>query len=252
MIENQLQLKGSKIFITGATSGIGKCLTETLCKLGAEVVVSGRNPIILDQLSHVKGVIGSVSLDLENLETLDQNLKDIFTKYAPFDGLFHAAGAELIRPLKINKPTDTLKLLNTSIVAGIQLAKAFSSKNNTTGKMQSFVMMSSVAGHVGKAGLSAYSASKGAIDAAVKSLACELATRNIRVNSIAAGAVETEMHQRIIQNLDENSIKAYESEHLLGFGKPIDVANAACFLLSPLSNWITGTTMVVDGGYICH
>jgi len=251
-MENQLQLKGTKFFITGATSGIGLCLTETLCHFGAEVVASGRNTEALEKLSKIPGVIGTVALDLDNLETLDQNLKDIFTKYTPFDGLFHSAGQELIRPLKINKSSDTLKLLNTSIVAGLQLAKAFSSKNNTTGKMQSIVMMSSVAGLVGKAGLSAYSASKGAIDAAVKSLACELAPRKIRVNSIAAGAVETQMHHRIVQNLDENSIKAYEGEHLLGFGKPIDIANAACFLLSPMANWITGTTLVVDGGYICH
>jgi NAD(P)-dependent dehydrogenase (short-subunit alcohol dehydrogenase family) len=251
-MENQLQLKNSKIFITGATSGIGSCLTEKLCEYGAQVVASGRNVEKLAELAKIPGVIGTVQLDLNDLENLDQNLKDIFAKYAPFDGLFHSAGLELIRPLKINKPADTLKLLNSSVVAGIQLAKVFSSKNNTTSNMQSFVMMSSVAGHVGKAGLSAYSASKGAIDSAVKSLACELASRNIRVNSIVAGAVETQMHQRIIQNLDETSIKAYENEHLLGFGKPSDIAHAACYLLSPLSNWVTGTTLVVDGGYTCH
>jgi NAD(P)-dependent dehydrogenase (short-subunit alcohol dehydrogenase family) len=111
------------------------------------------------------------------------------------------------------------------------------------------VIMSSAAGLRGQSGMAAYSASKAAVDGLVRSLAVELAPRQIRVNSIAAGAVKTAMHERLMTTLPQVAMEAYEAKHLLGFGNAEDVAAAAVFLLSPASCWITGTTMVVDGGY---
>ena len=118
--------------------------------------------------------------------------------------------------------------------------------------MCSIVFMSSVASLIGQSGMSIYSASKGAIDAAMRSLACELAENKIRVNSIVAAAVETEMHQRLTKNMSTETLNTYKEKHLLGFGQAEDIANAATFLLSNASKWITGTTMVVDGGYSCR
>lgn len=97
--------------------------------------------------------------------------------------------------------------------------------------------------------MTAYSAAKAAVDGMMRSLAVELAPRGIRVNSIAAGAVETAMHGRLANTLPSAAMEAYEAKHLLGFGRPEDVASAAVFLLSPAARWITGTTMVVDGGF---
>jgi NAD(P)-dependent dehydrogenase (short-subunit alcohol dehydrogenase family) len=77
-----------------------------------------------------------------------------------------------------------------------------------------------------------------------------LAPRKIRVNSIAAGAVDTAMHQRVLESTGEESKATYESSHLLGFGKPQDIANVAAFLLGDAGKWITGTVMVADGGYM--
>jgi len=85
----------------------------------------------------------------------------------------------------------------------------------------------------------------------VKSLACELATKKIRINSLVAGAVETEMHARLTHNASSDVIDAYRDMHLLGFGEKSDISNAALFLLSEYSKWITGTDLVVDGGYLC-
>jgi NAD(P)-dependent dehydrogenase (short-subunit alcohol dehydrogenase family) len=109
--------------------------------------------------------------------------------------------------------------------------------------------MSSVAGSTGQVGMTAYSAAKSAIDGMVRSLACELASRQIRVNSIAAGAVHTAMHDRLTKGSSDDATHAYANAHLLGFGTPLDVAQAVIYLLSPASRWITGTTMFVDGGY---
>lgn len=111
------------------------------------------------------------------------------------------------------------------------------------------MFMSSVAGLRGTAGMVGYSATKAAIDGMVRSLACELAPRLIRVNSIAAGGVQTEMHERLAKTMGEATLSQYEGRHLLGFGRPEDIANAALFLLGPGSRWITGMTMSVDGGF---
>jgi NAD(P)-dependent dehydrogenase (short-subunit alcohol dehydrogenase family) len=112
--------------------------------------------------------------------------------------------------------------------------------------------MSSVASITGQKGLSVYSASKGAVDAAARSLASEFADKNLRVNTVVSGAVITEMHDRLTGDLPEESIKDYEDKHLLGFGEPRDIANAALYLLSDASKWVTGTSLVVDGGYSCQ
>jgi NAD(P)-dependent dehydrogenase (short-subunit alcohol dehydrogenase family) len=138
------------------------------------------------------------------------------------------------------------------VKAALLLTRGFCQKGvQAQGEKNSLVFMSSAAGLCGVAGMSIYSASKAAVDGAMRSLACELAPRGIRVNSIAAGAVKTEMHEETVRKLNEQEIKNYEQRHLLGFGSPEDVAYAAAFLLSDAAAWITGTTMVVDGGYCC-
>jgi NAD(P)-dependent dehydrogenase (short-subunit alcohol dehydrogenase family) len=112
----------------------------------------------------------------------------------------------------------------------------------------SMIFMSSFSSVRGKQGMSAYCAAKAGLDGMVRALALEVASRRIRVNSIVAGAVETEMHQSIVADINEEAVEDYRSRHPLGFGQPEDVANAAIFLLSDASRWITGSAMAVDGG----
>lgn len=85
-----------------------------------------------------------------------------------------------------------------------------------------------------------------------RSLAVELAREHIRVNCIAPGAVKTEMFGEFSKTLSEEQRAAIEREHPLGLGEPMDIAHAAAFLLAPAARWITGTTLVVDGGYTAH
>jgi NAD(P)-dependent dehydrogenase (short-subunit alcohol dehydrogenase family) len=134
------------------------------------------------------------------------------------------------------------------LYGSLGLARAAASRG-VLNEGASLVFMSSVAGLRGTAGMVGYSVTKAAVDGMVRSLACELAPRQVRVNSIAAGAVQTEMHERLSRTLGEQALGDYERRHLLGFGTPEDISAAALFLLSDGARWITGTTMSVDGGY---
>ena len=132
------------------------------------------------------------------------------------------------------------------------LAKAMSGKKNYAGERGSIIFISSVMAHAGSAGAIAYSMSKAALEGIARPLALELAARRIRVNCIAPGFVRTPLLDETSKQWDDASRKAVEDLHPLGFGDPEDVANAVAFLVADTGRWITGSTLVVDGGYLAR
>jgi len=122
------------------------------------------------------------------------------------------------------------------------------SKKKHSASQSSHVQISSVAGIKGQVGFTAYAAAKGAMIAAVRCLALELAPRNIRVNAISPGWVETEMTEKI-RSFSPESYERNKLMHPLGLGTPADISNAAQFLLSDEARWITGINLMVDGGF---
>jgi NAD(P)-dependent dehydrogenase (short-subunit alcohol dehydrogenase family) len=244
-------LQGMTYLVTGASSGIGKASAILLSQCGARLVLSGRDEARLDQTlsvlsgaSHLKYVSS-----LENADQSTEWLKEVLQHTGPLSGVFHCAGVELIRPVKITKQSQLNDVFGSSLFAAHGIARALIAKNAIV-EGGSIIFMSSVAGSRGQVGMSAYSAAKSGIDGLTRSLACEFASKRIRVNSIAAGAVQTPMHNRLTTSSSEEATLAYEQSHLLGFGDAEDVAQAALYLLSPMSKWVTGTTMVVDGGFM--
>lgn len=246
-------LAGQRFLVTGASSGLGRCIAGLIAACGGQVLCSGRNEERLQ--SALASLTGSGHVALLN-ELTDADSTAAWTKTlaehnGPLNGIFHAAGTELLRPIRLSKQAQFDEAFGSAFFAAAGLARAASQKGVMV-DCGSLVFMSSVAGSAGKVGMSAYSASRAAIEGMVRSLACEFAPRGIRVNAIAAGAVHTPMHERITHGATPEVVDAYESSHLLGFGEPGDIANVALYLLSPAARWITGTTLVVDGGYLCQ
>lgn len=243
-------LEGMTYLVTGASSGIGRATALLLADCGARVILNGRDEGRLHEaLSTLNGAGHLVAP--ATLETADQTndwLKTLLESTGPLTGVFHSAGIEMVRPVRMIKQAQLNEVLGSSLYAAFGIARAMSGKNAVV-EGGSLVFMSSVAGATGQTGMTAYSAAKAAIDGMVRSLACELAVKHIRVNSVAAGAVETAMHERLTKGSGDVATQAYASAHLLGFGRPEDVAQAVVYLLSPASRWVTGTTLLVDGGY---
>ncbi len=247
-------LKGKRILVTGASSGIGAEAAISFSRAGANLVISARDGERLKMvLSSLEGDGHScLLLDLDYTDGIAKIIKTHCKEYGALNGIFHAAGLECIKPVNILKQKDIQAVFSASVGATLMLAKAMTMKGVKAEGHTSIVCMSSVAGLIGQSGLAAYSASKGAVNAAVRSLSVEFASKGVRVNSIVSGAVQTEMHTRITEDLSVQSIKDYQDKHLLGFGDVTDIAYAAQYLLSDASKWVTGTELVVDGGYLCQ
>ena len=245
-------LAGQRFLVTGASSGLGRAAAALIADCGGHVIGAGRNAERLrSAVSSLSGSGHFASVqDLVEGDGAAAWAKALSEEHGPLHGIFHAAGTELLRPIRMSKQAQFDEAFGSAFFAAAGLARAASQKG-VMADGGSLVFMSSVAGSAGKVGMAAYSASRAAIEGMVRSLACEFAPRGIRVNAIAAGAVQTPMHDRITQGAAQEVVDAYASSHLLGFGTPSDIAQAAVYLLGPAGRWITGTTMAVDGGYLC-
>jgi NAD(P)-dependent dehydrogenase (short-subunit alcohol dehydrogenase family) len=244
-------LLGKTYLVTGGSSGIGRETAKLLSQCGAAVIVAGRDLEKLKQSLQDLSGTGHISTicDFSGADQTSDWVKSLVEEYGPLDGVFHCAGIELIRPIRMTKQTQIEEVFGSSIYAAFGLSRGLNQKN-ALNDGASIVFMSSVAAISGQVGMTVYSAAKAAIDGLVRSLACEFASRHIRVNSIVAGAVKTEMHERLTRSSGDEGVVKYESMHLLGFGEAEDIANCAVYLLGPASRWVTGTAMVVDGGYM--
>jgi len=249
-------LTGRAILVTGASSGIGRACAIDAARQGATVALVGRDAARLEEARAACAAAGggtvshcAVSLDLCDHPRLPDALDTIVTRLGPLAGLVHAAGVSLTLPLATTTPADLDRLLAINVTAALHLTSLAVKRQHWVAEGGSIVFIASVMGIVGEAGKAAYACSKGAILAGARSLAVELAPRHIRVNAISPGVVQTPLLARAAYARSPESLAAVTDRHLLGLGEPTDVAHAATFLLSDKARWITGTNLVVDGGY---
>lgn len=250
---NSWNLTDQTILVTGSSSGIGRTACTVLSERGARLILSGRDEARLAETRNSLAGNGHViaPYDLAQLDGLSAWLADLTKREGLLSGMAHCAGIFALQPARMSTVKTWDRILRTNVMAAAQLAAAFAHSDVST-RPASMVMVSSVAGLVGDRGISAYSASKGAIISLTKTLALEFAAEKIRVNCVAPGQVATPMREKTLQFLTTDQSAAIEAMHPLGIGQPEDVACAIAFLLMPSSGWITGTTLVVDGGYTAH
>ncbi|MDR9768920.1 SDR family oxidoreductase [Acetomicrobium sp.] len=253
MTINPMSLSGKNIIVTGASSGIGLATSHLICALGGNVAMVSRNKekLSVAQREMPEESSKAFSFDLRNTDKIPDLVSLIRAEFGPIGGLVHCAGDFAVRPLRSFDPKEYRDLYDLHVTAFFMLSKAVCTKKKRRSD-RCFYRCRLICGcNIWFTGLSMYSSVKGALISAVRSLAAEYATKKIRFNCVCPGWVNTPMLDRIkalYPDLESFDL-AITKRHLLGLGQPDDVSNSICFLLSDAARWITGTSVVLDGGY---
>jgi len=251
-MDSIFDLKNKNIIVTGASSGIGKQCAITFSQLGANIILIARNKERLKETYNKldKGNHLIISQDITKYDKLEEVVNTAVDKVGKISGFVHSAGIEMTVPLRNMQSFYYEEIFSVNVIAGFELAKIISKKKYTNKEGASFVFISSIFGIISQPAIVAYSSSKGALISGVKSIALELASKKIRVNCISPGQIEsTGMTETIFNKLSKEEKTKRTEIYPLGLGKPEDIANTCVFLLSEAARWVTGTNLIVDGGY---
>ncbi len=246
-------LCGKRILVVGATSSLGSEIARACAEMGAVIVASGRNQESLKALmGELEGTDHEMeAFDLRNLHEIPGWMTGVAGKHGRLSGVVYCAGIHEFRPLRVVNPDTCTDLLSLNVTGAVMVAKGFRQRD-VRAENASMVLVSSTAALVGQAGISIYSASKGALISLARSLAIELARDGIRVNCVVPSVVRAGMGVELEKSLGSECFKRLEEQHPLGLGSPKDVAYAAVYLLSDAARWISGTMIVLDGGHTAH
>lgn len=244
---NPFTLAGRRILVTGASSGLGYAAALAIARIGGEVLAVGRDEARLANVGTALSQISDAPHSVLRAELTDAAQRDalIAAIGGPVHGVLHCAGISRLCPVRMMTPEHLREVQAINFDAPVLLTQGLL-KRSLVAPGGSLVFVSSIAAHIGVAGVGAYSASKAALIAFARCLAMEVVKRKIRVNCLSPALVETPLLDATAEIT--GTIEEERKNYPLGFGKPDDVANAGIFLLSDASRWITGTTLVMDGG----
>ena len=245
---NPFSLDGKTIFVTGASSGIGRGTAIECAKMGAQIVLSGRNEQRLQEtLASLEGeghVVLSGDINEEDVR------QEIVNKMPVINGIVHCAGISQIKMAKFMDSISLASIFQTNVFSPLMLNTLLLKKKKIQ-KNSSIIFISSISGvYRSQVGEGGYGATKAALAGYVKSLALELSAQGIRVNSIHPGVVETPLLEVSNGTFGEEELGNLRQKYpLKRFGKPEDIARCAVYLLSDASSWMTGSNILIDGGF---
>ena len=249
MIASYSDLKDKVILVTGASRGIGKSIAMNLAAQGAHVVFNYRGDEakaaeLKEELQKAGGKATGLKFDVTDYEAMTKAFDEFTKNVAPISGLVNNAGISKDTLLLRLKPDEINSIIDTNLKGCMMVTQALT-RNFLKAENVSIVNMGSIVGLMGNASQAAYAASKAGMIGFSKSVAKELASRNVRCNVICPGFIATEMTDALNEKAKEEYSKAIP---LARFGTADEVANLTCFLLSQASSYVTGETFKIDGG----
>lgn len=246
----QLPLHGQQAIVTGGSRGIGRAIVLKLAGQGARVTFfycsnQQAAAATVAEAAALEGQVEPLQVDIRDPEACDKAIDQIADQSESIDILVNCAGIIKDNILGLLSRDDVADVLDTNVVGVFNVLRPVI-PHMIAQRSGKIINISSVSGEKGGRGQTNYAASKGAINALTKALAVELAARNVLVNCVAPGVIETEMSETIRGQAGD----MVKSRILLGrYGQPEDIANAVLFFASSLSNYITGQVLHVDGGF---
>jgi NAD(P)-dependent dehydrogenase (short-subunit alcohol dehydrogenase family) len=243
---NPFSLSDKTVFVTGASSGIGRSVAIECSKMGAKLVITGRNKDRLDETFRNLSGEGHISITADIVT--GEGIAKIAGALPLLDGIVHSAGVYKLAPVSFANEEMVREVMDINFLSPLALTQQIL-KLKKVNKNASVVFISSIAGsHVSSPGGSVYSASKSALIGMMRGMALDLAPRGIRVNTVAPGTIQTGIFDGSAVSHDQLSedVKRYP---LRRYGRPEEVAYSVIYLLSDASAWVTGSNIVIDGGF---
>ncbi len=239
------------VIVTGGSRGIGRAIAESFARENAHVVITGRNPLTLTEVAVELSLLGAGTIvpqagDVSKTADAAQIVKATLEQFSRVDVLVNNAGITRDNVLLRMSEEQWDEVLNTNLKGAFNCIKAVT-KPMMKKRGGAIINITSVVGQMGNAGQVNYSASKAGMIGLTKSVARELASRNIRVNAVAPGFIETDMTAELPEKAREELIKGIPLGTL---GQPEDVAQLVLFLSSTKAKYITGQVVNVDGGMV--
>ena len=239
-----INFKNKKILVTGATGGIGKALVQKFVSLEGNVLATGTKTEKLDALKKEFPNINVLKFDISDHSKIEDFIENVSSQLVGLDILVNNAGINMDNLSLRMKDDEWKKVIDLNLGSTFFLCK-YGIKKMLKNKYGRIVNITSVVGHTGNLGQSNYAASKAAIVGMSKSLAIEYAKKNITINCVSPGFIQSKMTDGIVE-----SIKAVLTSRIpmAKLGKGEDVANTVAFLSSDAASYITGETIHVNGG----
>lgn len=244
------KFEGKNILITGASRGIGFTLAENLEREGANLILHASTIEGVNKLANrfTENKHQTFKADFTQPSLIEDAWLNQINQERKLDGFVNCVGLRSRRPLNLLKPAHVSEILHANVASFLEMTRLICRKNGFNPGL-SIITISSIAAHVGGSGVTAYAASKAATEAAVRCLAKELCKKNVRVNSVVCGQINTEAYAELMESKANTSDEVLERQYL-GLGSTQNIASILLFLLGPESSFITGASIPADGGYL--
>lgn len=250
MTDSPFALDGKHVVVVGASSGIGLAVARRCADAGARLSLCARRSELLADVTAALpgGGHGWQMLDVRESKSIGPVFDRFVAERGRIDGLVYAAGEMGLRPLQVLSPEKWDETLAVNVSGAVFCCQAAAAVPRAAAEGLAIVLIGSISAQFPRgSGMSAYAASKAALEGVARALAIEGARRRTRVNVVAPAIIQTQLWERL--KMTEQQKQEVIKRHLLGAGEVDDVAYACVYLLAPASRWVTGTTLVVDGGY---
>jgi NAD(P)-dependent dehydrogenase (short-subunit alcohol dehydrogenase family) len=244
------EFKNKKIFITGASKGIGYALAEHLNVAGANLLLHASSEEGILKLRNRFNTENHFfwQSDFLKPEDFESSLSRVLEQFGPLDGFVNCVGVRMRRPINLLNVKIMQETMTANFVSYIEIVRLITKRNRYNAGL-SIITISSISAHAGSPAVSIYAASKAATESANRCLAKELFKKNIRVNTIVCGQINTEAYQDLM-NSKGNEADVVLERQFMGLGEPSDITKIITFVLSNDSKFISGHSIPADGGYL--